>query len=152
MLETAVSTPNSNMDPQHITSTFQDSMAAAIRLEPDGDGRWLVSHPFCFDDGDHYVIIVRTDGPRNWWLTDEGNTYLHLSIRYDLAALKSGTCGEQLAAALDRQGVADRRGSLVLPLEDGAELGRAVCEFAQCLIQIDALAGFHCPDLGVDVT
>ena len=96
------------------------------------------------------MIVLRTDGPGNWWLTDEGNTYLHLSIRYDLTALKSGTCGEQLAAALDRQGVADRRGSLVLPLEDGAELGRAVCEFAQCLIQIDVLASVHGRDLGID--
>lgn len=120
-----------------IEQDFKRKVCAELSLESRGTGQYLVETPFTFDDGDHLTIVLRNrDG--EWVLTDEGNTYMHLSYDIDEKALTEGNRQKIIADTLACFGVEDLGGELSIPVKDG-EYGNALYDFVQALLRISDL-------------
>lgn len=61
-----------------IATIFRESACGQIALLRDGVDKFIVETPFMFDDGDHFVVVLKKIG-EHWVFTDEGHTFMHLS-------------------------------------------------------------------------
>lgn len=68
-------------------------------------------------------------------ISDEGQTFMHLSYRLETRDWTSGTRAKIIANALGMFNVEDRGGELVLPVESG-EFGDALYSVAQTILRI----------------
>jgi hypothetical protein len=115
-----------------IARSFKRKVGQEVQLEAEGLDRFIVYTPFQFDDGDHYVIVLRKqDG--NWVLTDEGHTFMHLS--YGEVDISSGTRAKVIDEALANYRVVNDSGELRLAVP-GKEFGDALFSFVQALGRI----------------
>ena len=55
---------------ENIERDFREKVCSEVRLVSEGVDRFRVFTPFLFDDGDHFVVILKLEGS-NWVLTDE---------------------------------------------------------------------------------
>lgn len=113
---------------------FQRAVAAEIDVTPEGDDRFRVLTPFTFDDGDHLAIVLKRIDDQ-WLLSDEGNTYMHLSYELDEKSLREGTRQKIISSALSSFDVYDNDGELVRAVR-GDEFGNALYSFVQALLKI----------------
>lgn len=120
-------------DPR-VDREFRRQVGESVDLLAEGTDRWKVFTPFHFDDGDHFVVILKRDGDR-WYLTDEAHTFMHLSYQFEERDLQSGTRQKIIAAVLSRFGVEDRDGELRLGIS-GARYGEALFSFVQAIHKI----------------
>lgn len=112
-----------------IAKAFKRKVGQEVTLEAEGVDRFIVYTPFTFDDGDHYVVILkRIDGA--WVLTDEGHTFMHLS--YSEVDLSSGMRASMIDQALSTEGVENDGGELRLTIP-GKAFGDALFSFVQAL-------------------
>ena len=116
-----------------IERDFKARVSDRLSLQMAGAHRFRVLTPFRFEDGDHLSIVLRREDD-SWVLSDEGNTYMHLSYRMDESALFSGTRQKVIADTLSMFGVDDREGELLAPVGDDA--GGALYGFVQALLRI----------------
>lgn len=119
-----------------IIRAFREKVCAEVDVEAQGVDRFIVYTPFMFDDGDHFVVILRKDGSR-WMLTDEGHTFMHLS--YIEVDLDSGTRAKVIDQALASHHVTRDNGELRLSVPDD-QYGDALFSFVQALTRITATA------------
>ena len=119
---------------------FQESVFDGVRIVADGADRFHVLTPFQFDDGDHFVIVLKKDGD-GWVLSDQAHTFMHLAPDGDEPDLHEGACAPIVSGILSRFGVEDRGGELVAALPDDGG-GDAFYAFVQALIEIQALVRF----------
>ena len=117
-----------------IEKDFIDKFSSRIRLVPDGEGRFRVFTPFRLDGGDHLHIVLKNENDQ-WVLSDEGHTYMHLTLDIDEKKLLSGTRHKIISSALSTFELKDRDGELILEVQDG-DYGAALYSFAQSLIRI----------------
>jgi hypothetical protein len=118
-----------------IKDDFRKRVCEQIELEPQGEGRFLVSTPFRFDDGDHYRIVLKREGDGGWILSDEASTIMHLSYWMDADAIESGNRQEIVDNSLSTYGVENRDGELVIPVHEG-RFGDALFNFVQALTKV----------------
>ena len=122
------------MSVESIQRQFREKVSEKIRLEPEGQNRYRVFTPFQFDDRDHLAIVLkRTNG--SWLLSDEGNTYMHLTYDISEKDFLKGTRAKIITSALDSFSVEDREGELMLPVVD-ERFGDALYDFVQALLKI----------------
>jgi len=95
-----------------------------------------VNTPFQFDDGDHYVVVLKREGDK-WVLTDEGHTFMHLS--YSDLDLTSGTRGEMIDEAILQHKLTNNSGELRLTVP-GSAYGDALFSFVQAIGRIATTA------------
>ncbi len=115
-----------------IEREFKKKVCDEIRLSPEGLLRYSILHPFTFDDGDHYVVILKNvDG--EWLLTDEGHTIMHLS--YEDIDLGRGGYREIINNTISAFGLVNHEGELTLPIPD-MRFGDALFSFIQALVKI----------------
>ncbi len=119
-----------------IQDSFKAAVAESVRLFPEGVDRYRIFTPFHFDDGDHFVITLRKDEGGNWIITDEGHTYMHMSYDMDLSSLESGNRNEIIEGALERCGIKEKEGQILVEFDDPANAGNVFYDFIQCLINI----------------
>ena len=50
------------MPVETIERDFHEKVSAKVRLVAEGVGRFRVSTPFLFEDGDHLVIVLKREG------------------------------------------------------------------------------------------
>ena len=114
--------------------TFLQQIRTSVQLYADGPGRYRISVPFTFNDGDALVIVLKQID-NQWVLSDEGHTYMHLAYRIEDARLHSGTRRQMIVQALRMFQVQERAGELLLPItyDDYAE---ALWNFIQALLKI----------------
>ena len=124
------------MNVDAIQHSFKVAAAESVRLFPEGVDRYRIFTPFHFDDGDHFVITLRKEKGGNWIITDEGHTYMHLSYDMDLSSLESGSRNEIIEGALERYGVKEKEGQILVEVDDPANAGNIFYNFIQCLINI----------------
>ena len=117
-----------------IEKSFCDAICSRVSLVADGRKRFRVVTPFVFNDGDHLVIVLKEEGGR-WVLSDEGHTYMHLSLDLDERELRTPTRRRLVRNALSFFGLTDRGGELVLAVDDG-DHGGALFSFVQAVLKI----------------
>jgi hypothetical protein len=117
-----------------IEASFRERVADQIRVEPEGLDRFRVFTPFQFPDGDSLAIVLRRIG-RDWLLTDEGHTLMHLSYSIDEADLVRGGRGEIISDALSAFHLSEEDGVLALPVP-GQAYGEALFDYVQALLKV----------------
>jgi hypothetical protein len=121
------------MDASEIEQSFRKSIGAQVDVVPEGIGRYIVHVPFTFDDGDHYVVLLKKLANDGWCLTDEGHTYMHLS--YELPDFDKGQRGVIVEHVLENAGVEDHDGELRLSVPD-SQFGDALFTFLQAVTRV----------------
>lgn len=124
------------MNTDVIQSSFKASVDDSVQLFPEGTDRYLVFTPFHFDDGDHFVIVLRKNHSGNWVITDEGHTYMHMSYYMDLSSLSSGNRNKIIESNLEKYNVQEEEGRLIAQISDIARAGDVLYYFIRCLISI----------------
>jgi hypothetical protein len=105
-----------------------------VDIEEQGLHRFVVYTPFMFDDGDHFVTILKQDqGSDHWVFTDEGHTFMHVS--YDEVDLSQGTRKSIIDQALLNFAMTNDGGEVRLEVPDEA-FGDALFSFLQGLTKI----------------
>jgi hypothetical protein len=122
------------MSVETIEREFKEKVSDRLRLGPEGVNRFRVFTPFLFEDGDHLVIALKKESA-DWMLSDEGHTYMHLTYDLEEKDLYKGTRQKIITNALSVFGVEDRRGELVMRIQDGG-YGDALYSFVQALLKI----------------
>jgi hypothetical protein len=122
------------MDIASIREDFKKRVCERVDLRPEGEGHFLVSTPFRFEDGDHFRIVLKKENGL-WVLTDEANTLMHLSYELDERDIDSGNRGKIIEGSLAGFSVQNRRGELVIPISDG-RFGDALFSFVQALARV----------------
>jgi hypothetical protein len=117
------------IDQADIIGSFRKKVCDEIEIEPEGLHRFIVYTPFMFDDGDHFVVILRRKGDK-WFLTDEGHTLMHLT--YGGVDIARGSRARIVEESLAAHGVENNRGELILGVPDG-EFGDALFSYLQAL-------------------
>lgn len=122
-----------------IEQKLQEGIKSRVKLFPDGDNRFRVYTPFVYDDGDHLGIVLKRDG-RGWLLSDEGSTYMRLTLKIDEDSLfdPDGSRYRILLNALSSFEIEDRDGELAITVE-GEDYGSALYKLVQGLIKISDL-------------
>lgn len=120
------------MNTADIEQDFRKKVCDEVHLLPEGLMRYVIDHPFTFDDGDHYVAILRgVDG--GWELSDEGHTIMHLS--YEAIDLKKGGYKEIIDNTVSAFGLVNHEGELTLSIPE-TRFGDALFSFIQALVKI----------------
>lgn len=115
-----------------IEQDFQKKVCDKIYLLSEGLSRYLVIHPFTFDDGDHYIVILKNVG-EEWYFSDEGHTIMHLS--YEDIDLGKGGYREIVNNTANAFGLVNREGELTLPVPE-MRFGDALFSYIQALVKI----------------
>jgi len=115
-----------------IREEFRRKVCDKVDIEEQGISRFVVCTPFMFDDGDHYVIILKHEKDR-WVLTDEGHTFMHMS--YDEIDMSHGTRKGIIDQALLSFAMINDSGELKLDIP-GEAFGDALFSFIQGLTKI----------------
>jgi hypothetical protein len=119
-----------------IIESFRQKVSREIDLEAEGVDRYIVYTPFMFDDGDHYVVVLRHEREQ-WVLTDEAHTFMHLS--YAEVDLTQGTRARVIDQALTSYRVENNGGELRLVVPDEA-FGDALFTMVQAIGRITGTA------------
>jgi hypothetical protein len=115
-----------------IREEFRRKVSDQVDVEEQGLSRFIVYTPFMFDDGDHFVVILkREDG--KWVLTDEGHTFMHMS--YDEVDVSRGMRKSIIDRTLLNFAISNDSGELRLTIPDEA-FGDALFSFVQGLTKI----------------
>ena len=119
-----------------ILEQFKEKVCDQITLEDKGRDRFLVKTPFIFEDGDHLIIILKYNKEtKKWMLTDEANTFMHISYFLNNKEIESGTRADIIETAKKMFDVKEDDGELFVFVEDN-EFGNALYDFVQCLLKI----------------
>lgn len=117
-----------------IEQNFREKVCEQIRLFQEGLNRYRVFTPFLFEDGDHLSIVLKRENS-HWVLSDEGNTYMHLTYDIDEKDLQKGNRQKIISNALSSFNVQDRDGELRIPIEQD-HYGDALYSFSQALLKV----------------
>ena len=120
------------VDTTELEQQFKRSVGEKVELVSEGLGRFVVHVPFTFDDGDHYVVLLKRDVDQ-WVLSDEGHTFMHLS--YDIPEFDKGSRRSIVDRLLLATGIEDRQGELRLPIP-GRQYGDALFSYLQAITQV----------------
>ena len=124
------------MDIEAVQKSFRNAVTESVRLSPEGIDRYQIFTPFQFDDGDHFVVVLRKGKQGNWIITDEGHTYMHLSYWMDSSSIESGNRNAIIEDALEKHGIQEKEGQILAELKDFENAGNVFYNFIQCLINI----------------
>jgi hypothetical protein len=108
-----------------------------IQILEEGQNRFRIFTPFMFGDGDHIAIVLKQEG-NTWILSDEGDTYAHLSILGVSDNLLYGTRRDLITGILEEFHAEDRGGELIARL-DFDKSGSILYNFIQTLVKISDL-------------
>mgnify|MGYP001589654617 FL=1 len=117
-----------------LENTFIEQIGTSVQLIADGVGRYRISVPFTFNDGDALVIILKQVGDQ-CVLSDEGHTYMHLAYSIEESRLEYGTRRQIIVQALRMFQVQERSGELVLSIEYN-DYAEALWSFVHALLKI----------------
>ena len=123
-----------------VQDSFKEAVSGSVRLQPDGVDRYHVFTPFHFDDGDHFVIVLKKANGSGWTLTDEGHTYMHMSYRMDVSSLAHGTRNALIESALEKYGAEESGGQIISRIDDFENAGNIFYNYIQCLVKITDVA------------
>ncbi len=115
-----------------LRNDFKKKIANSLDLVESGIARYTVLHPFTFDDGDHFVILLKKIGSK-FILTDEGHTLMHLS--YSDLDLGKGGYKEIIDTTVAAFNLHNEKGELTLDIPED-KYGDALFSYLQALTRI----------------
>jgi hypothetical protein len=115
-----------------IERAFKESVCAEVELASAGLDRYIVHVPFTFDDGDHYVVLLKHENGQ-WVLSDEGHTFMHVS--YEVQEFDRGSRRATIDRVLAANGVEDAQGELRLQVPR-QRYGDALFSYLQAITRI----------------
>jgi hypothetical protein len=124
------------MNTAELEREFKRKVCEEIDVEREGVDRYIVYTPFMFDDGDHFVIVLKKRNDQ-WRFTDEGHTFMHMS--YGEIDLLHGTRKSIIDQVLLSFRLANDAGELCLEVSDD-QYGDALFSFIQALVKISDTA------------
>ena len=124
------------MNTAELEREFKRKVCDEIDVEGEGIDRYIVYTPFMFDDGDHFVIVLKKR-KNQWRFTDEGHTFMHMS--YGAIDLLQGTRKSIIDQVLLSFRLANDGGELCLEVP-GDQYGDALFSFIQALVKISDTA------------
>jgi len=119
---------------KYIEQEFRTKVCSEIFLQGEGLKRYRVFNPFQFEDGDHLVILLKEENG-NWFLSDEGHTFMHLTYYLDEKDLHRGTRQKIIENTLSVFNIKDNEGELIIKIEDDL-FGDSLFSFMQGLLKI----------------
>ena len=119
-----------------VQDSFKKTVTGSVRLHPEGVDRYQVFTPFHFDDGDHFVIVLKKANGGGWALTDEGHTYMHMSYHTKISSLAHGTRNTLIESALEKYGAEENGGQILARIDDFENAGNIFYNYIQCLVKI----------------
>jgi Domain of unknown function DUF1828 len=122
------------MNVETLRKDFRDRVCEQIDVQPEGENRFVVLTPFRYEDGDHFAVILKRHN-RDWLLSDEASTLMHLSYEISEKDLETGNRAELISGALSSFGAENRGGEFVLPVVEG-RFGDALFSFIQALTKV----------------
>jgi len=120
------------MNTAELEREFKRKVCDEIDVEQEGLDRYIVYTPFMFDDGDHFVILLKKR-KKQWHFTDEGHTFMHMS--YGEIDISQGTRKSIIDQVLLSFRLANESGELCLEVPD-SQYGDALFSFVQALVKI----------------
>ncbi|MCY3629859.1 MAG: DUF1828 domain-containing protein [Bacteroidota bacterium] len=126
------------MDLSTLEQAVREKVSENIQIQQEGVNRFIVFTPFMFDDGDHLVIVIRTDDGRIV-LTDEGHTYMRVTHWIDERDLLTGARQTIISNALSSFGVQDIDGELIPEVPDH-QYEDALFSFIQAILKISEMS------------
>lgn len=117
-----------------IEQDFRNKVCSEIYIQSEGLKRYRVFNPFYFEDGDHLVILLKKDNG-NWYLSDEGHTFMHLTYYIDDKDMQRGTRQKIISNTLSVFNIQDNYGELIIKIEDNL-FGDSLFSFMQGLLKI----------------
>ncbi len=117
-----------------VEKEFKDKVCKEIRLMQEGVDRYRVFTPFLFDDGDSLAIILKKAGT-DWFLTDEGHTFMHLSYDIDIDSLDKGSRAKIISTTLNAFSIQEKKGVIYSVLSE-ENMGNIFYNYVQALIKI----------------
>lgn len=124
------------MNTTELEREFKRKVSEEIDVEREGIDRYIVYTPFMFDDGDHFVIVLKKHDD-HWRFTDEGHTFMHMS--YGEIDLSHGTRKSIIDQVLLSFRLANDGGELCLEVPED-QYGDALFSFVQALVKISDTA------------
>ena len=118
-----------------LLTDFRRKVCREIEIESEGLDRYIVHTPFMFDDGDHFVVLLRKDDA-GWFLTDEGHTLMHLS--YACTDISKGSRAKIVEESLASHRVENQNGELRVTVP-GADFGNALYSYLQALSMVSTV-------------
>jgi hypothetical protein len=122
------------MELYHVEKEFKETVCKEISLMQEGVDRYRVFTPFLFDDGDSLAIILKKIGT-DWFLTDEGNTFMHLSYDIDIDSLDKGSRAKIISTTLSTFSIQEKKGVIYAVLTE-ENMGDIFYNYVQALIKI----------------
>lgn len=117
-----------------ITADLREKVSKEINLISEGMDRYRLFTPFTFSDGDLFNILLKQKGTE-WYLTDEGDTFMHLSYKMEERDIARGTRAEIIAGVQEMFNIENRGGELVFHIQDN-RFGDALFSFLQAITKI----------------
>jgi hypothetical protein len=124
------------MNVAELQKEFKRKICEEIDVEPEGLTRFVIYTPFMFDDGDHFVIVLKRLANR-WVFTDEGHTFMHMS--YSEIDVSHGTRKSIIDQTLLNFNVVNESGEFCLDVSNEA-FGDGLFSFIQALVKISDVA------------
>jgi Domain of unknown function DUF1828 len=122
------------MELNHVEKEFKEKVCKEISLMQEGVDRYRVFTPFLFDDGDSLAIILKKVGT-DWFLTDEGHTFMHLSYDIDIDSLDKGSRAKIISTTLSAFSIQEKKGVIYAILTE-ENMGNIFYNYVQVLIKI----------------
>ncbi len=121
-----------------IQNALKEKLSSEVSLIDEGINRFRVFTPFCFDDGDHFSIVLKKENGK-WVFTDEAHTIMHLSYDMDVSVFKKGSRQKIITNTLANFGLTENNGEILIGIE-GDNYGSAFYNFIQALTKITYLS------------
>ena len=120
-----------------IQDQFQEKIANKVSLYQEDTDRFRILNPFCFNDGDHFSMVLKKDdlGSNSWIITDEGDTFTRLTDKINESSLREGNRARILKNTLSMFNVIDRDGEFLVEIKN-ERYGDALYDLVQALVKI----------------
>ncbi len=121
-----------------VEASFREELGKGFHLLGEGENRYRIFTPFQFRNGDHLAIVLKKLDEQ-WFLTDEGHTYMHLSCRISHEKLDAIMDNPFTAQSLAEMSVENREGEIMTKVVD-TKYAPALYKLIHILLQIIVLS------------
>lgn len=125
------------MDINNLENSLRHLVDVPVRLLDEGDNRFRVFTPYTFNDGDHFSIVAKEENGQ-WVFSDEGHTFMHLSIFIPTERLIDSDLTQTIEDIKNTFGVLEEQGVLLAPFDEG-NMGKVFSTYVQALVKISAI-------------